>query len=145
MKWPLFALAFLISSCGEGGDDRARSLSKQPPLVVAAQSASLEFPLHFGVRDEPLGYVKVAPSDEQGDTREHLIDALVLCSPDLVWIEKTSHTISVIMPSEENTIWSKYKGSRPSDDEIIDCVKQSAKQPFFYRKVPKGTETYSQD
>lgn len=145
MKWPLFPLAILISSCGEGGEDCNRRLNEQPPLVVAAQSVSLEFPLHLEAGDDPPGYVKVAPADEQGDTREHLIDTLVLCSPELAWIEKTSHTIAVIMPSEENAIWSEYKGWRPSDEEIIDCVKQSAKQPFFYRKVPKGTETYSQN
>jgi hypothetical protein len=145
MKWPLFLLAILISSCGEGGEDQTSRLDERAPLIVAAQSVSLEFPLHFGVGDDPPGYVKVAPADEQGDTREHLIDALVLCSHDLAWIEKTSHTMAVMMPSEENAIWKESTGWRPSDQETIDCIKRSAKQPFFYRKVPKGTETYSQN
>ena len=114
-------------------------------MVLAAQSVSLEFPLHFEAGDDPLGYTKVAGLNGRNDTREHLIDALVLCSPDLVWVEKTSHTMAVMMPSEENVIWRDYEGRHPSDEEIIACVKQSVNQPFFYRKVPTGTKTYSQN
>ena len=144
MKWLLFLSAILISSCGEGAEDQTSRLDERTPLIVAAHSVSLEFPLHFGVGDDPPGYIKVAPEDGQGDTREHLIDALVLCSPELTWIEKTSHTLVVKMPSQENAIWKESKGWRPSDEDTINCIKKSAKQPFFYRKVPNGTETYSQ-
>ena len=113
-----------------------------PPLVVAAQSVSLEFPLEFGAYDAPPGYIKVDAASGGNDADWHLIDALVLCGPELIWIEKTSHTMSIIMPSEENAVWGTNKGRRPSDEDIIACIKETANQDFFYRKLPTGTQTY---
>ncbi len=41
-------------------------------------------------------------------------------------------------------MWAGFEGWHPSDEEMIACIKQNVSQPFFYRKLPKGTETYGQ-
>ncbi|MXP14173.1 hypothetical protein GRI44_05350 [Altererythrobacter confluentis] len=137
----LVLIVLLATSCGKGGHEEATS-SKVPPLVAAAHSVSLEFPLQFDSNDTQPGYTKVASADSE--TPDKLISALVSCSPSLAWIEKTSHTIAIIIPSDESEVWKGVKGWRPSDEDIIACVKDSANQPFFYRKLPTGIETYSQ-
>lgn len=140
-KLALVPIAFLATSCGKYGHEEAAQ-SKVPPLVAAAHSVSLEFPLQFDADDTPPGYTKVpSASNENGDK---LISALVLCSPGLAWIEKTSHSIAVIIPSDENAGWRGVGGWRPSDEDIIACVEENAHQPFFYRKLPTGIETYNQ-
>lgn len=141
----LLPIVFLASSCEADGPKRTTQPDVQPRLVTAAQSTSLEFPLHFDAADAPTGYIKVGSGEGRGESAEHLIDALVLCSPDLAWVEKTSHSTAVIMPSHENAIWEGAKGSRPSDEAIIACIKQSTDQPFFYRKLAKGTDTFWQN
>jgi hypothetical protein len=142
-KWLILPLALLFGSCDRVASD-AGDPNKRPPLVVAAQSVSIEFPFHFGVGDSPPGYIKVAAAKEDSKSSGRLIDALLLCSPDLLWIERTSHTTSAMIPSEENAIWDGVAAWHPSDEEIIACIKQNVSQPFFYRKVLKGTETYRQ-
>lgn len=137
----LVLIVLLATSCGKDGDEEGTN-SKVSPLVAAAHSVSLEFPLQFDSNDTPPGYTKVASANSE--TPEKLISALVLCSPGLGWIEKTSHTIAIIIPSDESVVWKGVKGWRPSDEDIIACVKESADQPFFYRKLPTGIETYRQ-
>jgi hypothetical protein len=142
-KWSLLPIALLVASCSCGAN-HAEDLREQPGLVTAAQSVSLEFPFHFSASDNPPGYTKVAAGKVQNHSSGRLMDALVQCSPDLLWIERTSHTMSAVMPSQDNAIWEGIKAWHPSDAEIIACIRQSVSQPFFYRKVPKGTETYLQ-
>ena len=143
-RFCLLPFVFLVSSCGADGPKQAGHPEVQPGLITAAQSASLEFPLQFEAADDPPGYVKVGSSEGRLKNSEHLIDALVLCSPDFAWVEKTSHSMAIIMPSHENAIWKEAKSSRLSDEDIIACIKQSTEEPFFYRKLAKGTDTYRQ-
>lgn len=143
-KRTLLPFALLVTSCSPVADD-AGDLARQPPLVIAAQSVSLEFPLYFEAADDPPGYTKVAVEKLPNKSSGKLIDALILCNgAGLLWIEQTSETMSAVMPSEENAIWKGVETWHPSDEEIIACIKQNVSQPFFYRKVPKGTETWLQ-
>ena len=112
--------------------------------MVAAQSASLEFPLQFGPGDNPPGYTKVAAGKDRSTDSAQLISALVLCSPEVAWIETTSHSAAIIMPSERNVIWRGSTMWHPKNNDIITCIKESAGQPFFYRELPRGIETYKQ-
>src|SRR5690606_14402025 len=95
-KWH-FLLVALLASCEQGDLEQAQRSKVQPPLFVAAQSVSLEFPLQFDPGDTPPGYIKVGPVEGRTESGTSLIDALVLCAPDLAWIEKTSHSAAVIM------------------------------------------------
>lgn len=144
IKWQFVFTALLASSCAEGDEKDPSQEDETPTLIAATQSVSLEFPLHFDAGDSPPGYLKETPKEAGAETGQHLIGVIVMCSPDIAWIEKTSHTISVILPSDENAIWEGVNGWRPSDEDIIECIKQSARQPFFYRKLPTGIETYAQ-
>jgi hypothetical protein len=144
LKSHFLAVALLLSSCGLGDNEQAARSKVQSPLIVAAQSVSLEFPLQFDAGDAPPGYTKVGSAEGRNESPEHLISALVLCSPGLSWIEKTDHTVAFIMPSDENAVWNGIKAWRPSDKDVIACIKQNARQPFFYRKLPNGIETYNQ-
>ena len=144
-KLQFLPLVLLASSCWQDGQEEPAPSEVQPPLVVAAQSVSLEFPLDFDAGDAPPGYTKIDPAEGRNDTPGDLITALVACSPYLAWIEKTSHSISVIMPSSENAVWRENEGWHPSDEDIITCIKQSTDEPFLYCKLPRGTETYQQN
>ena len=144
IKWQFAFIALLASSCVEGEGKDTSQEDETSTLIAAAQSVSLEFPLHFDAGDSPPGYLKEIPKEAGTETGEHLIGVIVMCSPDVAWIEKTSHTISVILPSDENAIWEDVKVWRPSDEDIIECIKQNARQPFLYRKLPTGIETYTQ-
>ena len=93
----------LASACGEPNTEQVRE-KPEPLLIAAAQSASLEFPLHFGRDDNPPGYTKVEARTDRGGNEGPLALALVLCSPNHAWIESTSHTVAIIMPSEKNVI-----------------------------------------
>ena len=145
IKWQVAFAALLASSCAEGDGKVTSQEDETPTLIAAAQSVSLEFPLHFEPSDSPPGYLKETPREAGAETAQHLIGVIVMCSPDVAWIEKTSHTFSIILPSDENAIWEGVEGWRPSDEQIIECIKQSARQPFFYRKLPTGIETYTQN
>jgi hypothetical protein len=142
-KWLLLSFALLVASCGRVEED-ADDGKGQAPLIIAAQSASIEFPLHFGADDSPPGYIKVAAEKVRNKSSGKLIDALLLCSQHLLWIERTSHTTSAMMPSEDSAVWTGVEVWHPSDEEIISCIKHKVSEPFFYRKIPNGTEVYSQ-
>lgn len=142
-KWLLLSFALLVASCGRVAED-ADDGKGQAPLIIAAQSVSIEFPLHIDADDSPPGYIKVAPEKLRNNSSGKLIDALLLCSQYLLWIERTSHTTSAMVPSDESAIWSGFEGWHPSDEEVIACIKQNVSEPFFYRKIPTGTEVYSQ-
>ncbi|MDP3906927.1 hypothetical protein [Novosphingobium sp.] len=112
--------------------------------MSAAHSISLEFPLQYGPDDNPAGYTKVEGGKDRSADPAQLISALVLCGPAVSWIEKTSHSAAIIMPSEKNVIWQGSTFWHPNDKDIIACIKSSAGQPFFYRELPRGIETYKQ-
>ena len=144
-KKSIFIIALLVSSCVERGEEQDENTRLPSGLSVAAQSVSLEFPLHLDPTDAPPGYIMVGRNQGSDISQEHLIDALVLCSPDLAWIEKTSHSMAIIMPSDENAVWRGVEGARASDEDIIDCIRQSTAEPFLYRKLANGTETFRQN
>ncbi|WP_305097401.1 hypothetical protein [Croceibacterium aestuarii] len=125
-----------------GGDGQTTSSNVQSRLVAAAQSVSLEFPLQFDPTNAPPSYTEIGANRGRKKSPEHLIDALVLCSPELAWIEKTSHSMAIIMPSDENAVWTGVNGAGFSDEDIIGCIKQSTAEPFLYRKVTTGTDTF---
>ena len=141
LKWLLLSTVLLTSSCNPtAGEDAIDGPGRQPRLLEAAQSVSLVIPLHFDPSDRPPGYIKVAGAGAQHAGR--LIEAVVICSPGLAWFEGTSHTSAIVIPSEENVIWDGADASRPSDEAHINCIKNRAQQPFFYRKEIDGVETY---
>ncbi|QIG53228.1 hypothetical protein G6N82_02825 [Altererythrobacter sp. BO-6] len=138
----VIAIVLLAGACDQTRPVEAEQRANQPKLFVAANSVSLEFPLQFGAQEDPSGYIKVSSKGGREESPEKLISALVLCSPEVAWIEKTSHSIAFIMPSDENVIRAKDDRSQPTDDDIVACIKDSAQQTFFYRKLPKGTVVY---
>ena len=144
MRKALFLLTALLASSCEQAAREDNGPNSQPLLLAAAQSASLEFPLQFGPDDAPPGYIKVDSAEDRDSSHEQLISALVLCSPDVAWVEKTSHSMAIIMPSDKNTARRSATEPQPRDEDVIECIKQSAGQPFFYRELPRGIETYSQ-
>jgi len=140
-KLALVPLALLTTSC-EADNQENVTRSEVPQLVTAVQSVSLEFPLHFDSDETPAEYTKV---DSAGDkATDKLIYAVVMCSFGMAWFEETSHTYSVMIPSYENAIWNGGGGFHPTDDALITCVKDSARQPFFYRKLPTGIDVHRQ-
>lgn len=143
-RWLLLG-ALLLASCSQAETQPPDAPDAEPgernrDLITAVQSTSLQFPLHFDPDDDPPGFIKVVPEQRADNIDNSLMEVLAFCGTAYLWFDQSSHSMSVMMPSAENVIWAEAHVYVPSDDEMIECIRNKVRKPFFYRELPKGTD-----